>query len=307
MCPHTLALQAAAHFPDDVNAALDWVSATGRRHQFPRLLASSGSRDVTSDVVSAQSFDLCTPPSPEGRGLSPRSLPAPSSGGLNLGMALPIPSSWVPRPLLSTAEKASRYWTCVRDDVHRAAEVLYQKELLWAQTDADAAARLLDGFLALPAQPPQHYSQFGLTFEDLYNEEIRLLHLRTTELHEHQGTVEHACASHLDVVGLCPFPLAVAAVLSSAADIAPEFIVAFFYSLAGWVCHHDIHAVFDPVKRDRRTRPRCMVQCICDSAAGKSPFWRGFVSPGLQVLMLRSQFSPHILACGPMVEGKDST
>ena len=40
---------------------------------------------------------------------------------------------------------------------------------------------------------------------------------------------------------------------------------------------HDLCAVFDPIKRDRSTRPRCMVQCICDAAAGKSPFWRTFV------------------------------
>lgn len=46
-----------------------------------------------------------------------------------------------------------------------------------------------------------------------------------------------------------------------------------------WVCHGDFHATFDPVKRDRRTRPRCVVHCICDAAAGKSPFWRGFSSP----------------------------
>ena len=45
------------------------------------------------------------------------------------------------------------------------------------------------------------------------------------------------------------------------------------------MCDADVHAVFDPIKRECRARPRCRVQAICDLAAEKSPFWRSFVSP----------------------------
>ena len=54
----------------------------------------------------------------------------------------------------------------------------------------------------------------------------------------------------------------------------------------------------DPVKRDRRTRPRCMVRCICDSAAGKSPFWRGLSSPFFYRCRCRKVSLPD--ACAPV-------
>ena len=279
--PQALAQQAAAKFPTDLNAALDWVTESDRRHTCPRRSESSApvppapsswlSRiNATPGVY----LDLCTP-SPQ------RPSPAPVEDEPAQSVALPpVPTSWVlPHQLLTVSQRASQYWASAREDALKAANHLYQQELLWAsQPDRDLASRLVDGFLSLPAAPPQHFSSFGLTFDDLYSEELRLFHLRTSELADKALTVADACSIPFDVVGLCPFPLAVACILSSAADIAPEFLVVFFYSLAGWVCHHDLHAVFDLIKKDRRTRPRCMVQCICDSAAGKSPFWRGFVS-----------------------------
>ena len=170
-------------------------------------------------------------------------------------------------------------------DAFAAADKIYNQELQLAATNATTSSiteRLCATFLSLPVTPPQHYSNFQLTFTQLYHEEARLLHLRVNDLHSSRISLSEACATPIDVIGLCPFPLAVACVLASSADIAPELVFAFFYSLCGWVCHHDLHAVFDPIKRDRRTRPRCMVQCICDAAAGKSPFWRTFVSPWFQ-------------------------
>ena len=54
------------------------------------------------------------------------------------------------------------------------------------------------------------------------------------ELHTSQLTVTDACAILLDVVVLCPFPLAVACTVGSAADIAPEFVFRFLKFIV-WV------------------------------------------------------------------------
>eukprot|EP00439_Symbiodinium_sp_Y106_P065437 s647_g10.t1 len=187
-----------------------------------------------------------------------------------------------PATLSTNAERAARYWTSAREAAHYYASKFYEREILVASgrcSTASLAERLLATFLQLPSQPPRGPEHFGLSLQDLYTEEILLLEARARDLHSSRSSVSDACATPLDSVGLCPFPLAVACVLVSAADIAPEFLLGFYYSLAGWACHENLHAVFDPIKSDRRTCPRCMVQGICDSAAGKSPFWRGFVSP----------------------------
>ena len=184
------------------------------------------------------------------------------------------------------AERAAKYWATAREAAQHYARVFYNQEIHAAVNAAAAAPaapplsqRLLQGFLTLPARPPAGPECFGLAVEDLFTEEISLLSARSSELRWSRSAVAEACAAPLDVVGLCPFPLAVACFLVSAADSAPEFLLGFFYTLSGWVCHENLHAIFDPIKSDRRTRPRCMVQGICDAAAGKSPFWGGFVSP----------------------------
>ncbi|CAK9113626.1 Carbam_trans_N domain-containing protein [Durusdinium trenchii] len=223
--PQALAQQAAAKFPTDLNAALDWVTESDRRHTCPRRSESSApvppapsswlSRiNATPGVY----LDLCTP-SPQ------RPSPAPVEDEPAQSVALPpVPTSWVlPHQLLTVSQRASQYWASAREDALKAANHLYQQELLWAsQPDRDLASRLVDGFLSLPAAPPQHFSSFGLTFDDLYSEELRLFHLRTSELADKALTVADACSIPFDVVGLCPFPLAVACILSSAADIATD-------------------------------------------------------------------------------------
>eukprot|EP00434_Breviolum_minutum_P028258 symbB.v1.2.024998.t1/scaffold2404.1/size80018/2 len=296
--PVPVARQAATRCPTDINAALDWACSSERRHSRPfhRLLETEGVIDLDPlDTAPSVVARVSQPPPSWGAwpiAVPPAAAPdhlAESEADVGSAVApsepfvapLSLALVQVPQQVVSMAERASLYWQAAREDAHKFADALYQTELL-AATGAlmdTIPTRIIDSWLSLPATPPRHFSEFGLSFSDLFQEEVKLLGLRTTELHENKVAVSDACASQIDVVTLCPFPLAVAAILASAADIAPEFVIGFYYALAGWVCHHDLHALFDPIKKDRRTRPRCMVQCICDSAAGKSPFWRSFVSP----------------------------
>lgn len=286
--PAALANAAAARHPDCINSALDWACDSERRHCSARVDSTALARVPTPPrswgqllvpQLDNEVVDLDTPPQDIQEG---------QAQILPFRAHLAVPASWtanIPAPLLTPTDLAQQYWTAAQRDAFAAADKIYHQELQLAATNATTSSiteRLCATFLSLPVTPPQHYSTFHLTFAQLYDEEARLLHLRVNDLHSSRISLSEACATPIDVIGLCPFPLAVACILASSADIAPELVFAFFYSLCGWVCHHDLHAVFDPIKRDRRTRPRCMVQCICDAAAGKSPFWRSFVSPWFQ-------------------------
>ena len=274
--PMHVAQAAASMFPNDINAALDWACSSDRRHSMSRSAAPSSPVNLT------------TPP---------RERPGASASGHVCREAPAIPFSWqspmahpadpplesdssVPAGLATMTQRAANFWAEYRACAEQQAHTLYMQELDAASTMSKSLhERLVEGFLSLPVKSPCNHTDHGLSVEDLYTEELRLLNLRTAELRNSKHGIADACAAPLDVIGLCPYPLAVACILGSAADIAPEFIFAFFYSLIGWTCHHNLRAVFDPIKSDRRTRPRCVIQAICDSAAGKSPFWRGFVSP----------------------------
>ena len=286
--PAALANAAAARHPDCINSALDWACDSERRHCSARVDSTALPHVPTpprswgqllAPVRDVEVVDLDTPP---------QDIQERQDQILPVRTYLAAPASWtgnIPPPLQTPTDLAQQYWAAARRDAFAAADKIYNQELQLAATNATTSSiteRLCATFLSLPVTPPQHYSNFQLTFTQLYHEEARLLHLRVNDLHSSRISLSEACATPIDVIGLCPFPLAVACVLASSADIAPELVFAFFYSLCGWVCHHDLHAVFDPIKRDRRTRPRCMVQCICDAAAGKSPFWRTFVSPWFQ-------------------------
>ena len=145
-----------------------------------------------------------------------------------------------PATLSTNAERAARFWTSAREAAHYYASKFYEREILVASgrcSTTSLAERLLATFLQLPSQPPRGPEHFGLSLQDLYTEEILLLEARARDLHSSRSSVSDACATPLDSVGLCPFPLAVACVLVSAADIAPEFLLGFYYSLAGWACH----------------------------------------------------------------------
>ena len=304
--PPTLAQEASRLFPGNLQAALDWACSSNRRHarvcidltDSPRSDTVLRARPLAFQRLPAQaapqraSASNAAPPD----SCDARRLPVPASWSAPVDQQLPAPVAvahpaaalvaeipvGLPRALSTIPDRALQYWTCARDAAMVSAQAIYHQELAVAR-QGDAAPsmgqRVGAAFLTLPPHPPQCFASFGLTLEDLYQEELNLLAVRARELHASTVAVKDACDIPLDVVGLCPFPLAVACVLAASADIAPEFIFSFYYSLAGWCCHHDIHAVFDPLKTDRRTRPRCMIQGICDSAAGKSPFWRGFMSP----------------------------
>ena len=60
--------------------------------------------------------------------------------------------------------------------------------------------------------------------------------------------------------------------------MAPEFLFGFYYAFGGWVLNKDLHALFQPMRRDRRTRPRTFVQMIAKSSSGKTPSYRGTVT-----------------------------
>ena len=142
----------------------------------------------------------------------------------------------------------------------------------------DLADRLIGGFLALPVEPPQSPAHFGLSFQDFYDSEILMLHQRAEDLREHKHAIDVAFEIPLDVVGLCPFPLAVACALLPATGSAPEMLFSFFGTMVGWVCHKEVHARFNPARQDRRTRPRMQTQGVANSGSNKSPFWRPFVT-----------------------------
>ena len=297
--PAHIARQASALFPTDLNAALDWACSSERRHNRPWPLRRNDASGPVIDLDPDVPVHVLPPPVSWGA-WAPETEDTVVDRNRESTLVVPIPE-----PLLTMTQRAQKYWSQVQADATAAAQILYHAEVAAATSPIlgrpSVLTRLLDGFLTLPSSPPQHCSVFGLQPLDLFAEELKLFKTRTAELHGSSLSVATACAAPLDVIGLCPFPLAVACILGSTADLAPEFIAGFVYSLAGWVCHKDFHAIFDPVKTDRRTRPRCVVQCICDSAAGKSPFWRGFVSPWFTgVDGVRSVFEshPHLWASG---------
>ena len=206
--------------------------------------------------------------------------PAPRDevhGGLDHCLA---ERSLLGRELQSVACRVHAYWVSLDEAVSKAARAAYECEMAHARGDTvqTELQRIRQSFLSLPVDGPFQPTQFGVTDRDVIETELALLRTRCSELGVCSGAIETAWTTPLDISALCPFPLAVACRFLESAGVAPEFLYAYFYSFGGWVQHEDVHALFEPQRRNRRTRPRVFSQVIAAPSSSKSPFYRCFVS-----------------------------
>ena len=179
-------------------------------------------------------------------------------------------------------DRCARFWKARRDAVSKEVDHLYARHRSLDPTDTRA---LLALFMALPCDWQVVPAEFGLSVDDVFAYELRLWENRLADLHDARHTIEDEWQKDLDVVKLFPFFLAVVLAFAEHTGIAREFFAAFFCSMAGWICHKDLHAQLDPAKPEDEVR--CRIFCIIIGAtnAGKSPFWRkvlGRVFTGVQ-------------------------
>ena len=130
------------------------------------------------------------------------------------------------------------------------------------------SSALLDRFLDLAVEWPVAPEQFGLTSEVLVRHEMELLTTRIEELHSSRAAVRDLQNTPMALEKLCPFFLAVICEFALRCGIAPEFPFGFAYTMAGWLCHRDLHGRFDPLRPEHVVRPRIFSVPIGDSNSG---------------------------------------
>ena len=140
--------------------------------------------------------------------------------------------------------------------------------------DPNNVEALASMFHGLPASSPAQPRHFRLTQEDILQHDLELWRRRAAASNRFSGTIVDMWNSLLDVTKVMPFFLAVLCCFAERCGIAREFPSAYALTFAPWVCHEDVHAKFNPRKREQEVRARMFSLWIAESNCGKSPFYR---------------------------------
>ena len=172
-----------------------------------------------------------------------------------------------------TADALGRFWNARRAAVDAEVERMYA---------AHRASRdpyvVVEALRALPIFWPVQPRDFGLTMEQVFNNELALYEEFCHQTNTTRFTIQQQYDARLDYVRLCPFFLAVICSFVDRTGTPPEMLFGFAHSMAGWTLHKEAHARLWELL-DRRTRPRAYIQIIGDSDIGKSPFFDDFCQP----------------------------
>ena len=140
--------------------------------------------------------------------------------------------------------------------------------------DPNNVEALASMFHGLPASSPVQPRHFRLTQEDILQHDLELWRRRAAASNRFSGTIVDMWNSSLDVTNLVPFFLAMLCCFAERCGLAQEFPSAYALTFAPWVCHEDVHAKFNPRKREQEVRARMFSLLIAESNCGKSPFYR---------------------------------
>ena len=85
-------------------------------------------------------------------------------------------------------------------------------------------------------------AEIGLDVDMLFQNERSLLQQRMHAEHSCKRTITDAWNTPADTSPIVPFMLAVLFKYLEGAGIASEFPLGFFYTMGGWLLHHDVHS-----------------------------------------------------------------
>ena len=148
---------------------------------------------------------------------------------------------------------------------------------LHRSTPQDRTDSLLQAFVDLPLEAPIEPVDYGTSWDSVFAYELEMLGERVNDDHSSRRSIADAWATPLPVTRLCPFVLAVFFRFVQETGIAAEFPFGFFYTMAGWLAHPDLHASFTPDRPDRKSYPRISNVLVADVNSGKSPHYESFV------------------------------
>ena len=122
--------------------------------------------------------------------------------------------------MATTVEQRVRvFWRARNAALKAPVEMIHTARLEAAALDASLMCEL---FLNLPSEWPCPPREFGLTWSDVFAQELRLLQTHARELRHIRGAVETACSAPLELVRLCPFVIAVFVASLNAAVSQPR-------------------------------------------------------------------------------------
>ena len=173
-----------------------------------------------------------------------------------------------------------QYWTMYDKSVRQAVRHLRQTQANGAGSAgvANVSGELLgadDVFYALldlPLDAPVQPEHYGVTMEELYRSERLRLTQKIEGSHRSKCAIVDATITPLEINRLCPYALAVLIQFISHCGVAPEFPLAFFYSICGWLLHSDLHATLSLDRPEWRVRPRVFAHINGDVGTGKTTF-----------------------------------
>ena len=182
----------------------------------------------------------------------------------------------IPAPLATTKlEQIQAYWH------RRGSEVDYWTSQLVLAARQKPIEVVVELFFSFPVATQVCPEQYGLSCVDSYVAGLASLASIAQNSASHRTTVEDALRTPLDVVKLCPLPLAVLIKFIEFSDVSRELGFGFLYAFGGWLLHKDFHVVLNIHRPDHKVRPRVFVHATCSSNCGKSPFFDRFVGSAI--------------------------
>ena len=187
-------------------------------------------------------------------------------------------------PSEATQQRVRAYWEAYDTAVTQAAqnllEVHHRSHAARMGTNlAGPSSPIMEALLDVPCTAPVNLAAFGIDEETLFNHELHRLRECIAADRSSRRDIKDAWNSPLQTSRMTPFFLAVLFRYLEHAGIAPEFPLGFFYTMGGWLLHHDVHAQFNLARPDRKTRPRIFTHITAAVGCGKTPFFEAFCKP----------------------------